>query len=270
MINDKRVAVIVPAYNEEAWIQSVVEDLPSFVDRIVIVDDASSDQTRQCAERASCHCDKVILSQVTNEGVGAAILRGYQWAFQAGDDILAVMAGDGQMDPADLRAVVMPIAQGQADYVKGNRLRHASVHDVMPRNRRLGSYVLSALTSLVIGQVIGDSQCGYTAIARDAFARIHKRNIWPRYGYPNDLLAALALEGARIRDVVVRPVYRGEASGMHVGHVAIITALLGRAALRRSLRSGKSRASRYATTIWQTAKAYRAPHTAVPEQQASP
>lgn len=239
MINNKRIAVIVPAFNEESWIAGVIKTLPLFVDRVVVVDDASEDKTVACANQAQACCEKVILTQRRNEGVGAAILRGYRYAFEHGDDVMAVMAGDGQMDPKDLKAVVEPVAFGRADYVKGNRLRHSEVVAAMPRNRRLGSYVLSTLTSLVIGQVIGDSQCGYTALNRNAYSKLEVGQIWTRYGYPNDLLAALARRGARIQDVVVRPVYRGEASGMHVGHAALITALLARAGLRRWLQQSR-------------------------------
>ena len=237
MIAGQSVAVVVPARDEARWIESVLASMPPLVDLVVVVDDDSNDGTAIRAANASCSCPVVVLRQLTNDGVGVAIVRGYRHAAAHGADILVVMAGDGQMDPADLPALVAPLARGDADYVKGNRLRHPQVWSSMPRERRLGSYVLSLLTSAAIGHVIGDSQCGYTALRTTMFEQLDCSALWPRYGYPNDLLGALALEHARIAEVIVRPVYRGERSGMRPRHAVLIMALIARVAARRGWRT---------------------------------
>ncbi|MSP24194.1 MAG: glycosyltransferase family 2 protein [Myxococcales bacterium] len=233
MLEAQRVFVVVPAYNEAARIREVLVTMPSFVDGIIVVDDASLDATAREAHAASAARLVEIITLPTNGGVGAAIVRGYREALALGADVVAVMAGDGQMDPNDLHAVVAPIVQARADYVKGNRLRHPEVWRSMPTERLLGSLVLSTLTAISIGQPLGDSQCGYTAIARPLLLRLDLSALWPRYGYPNDLLGAVRAAGGRILEVTVRPVYRGEQSGMRVWHAALIVLLIGRVTWRR-------------------------------------
>ncbi len=137
-------------------------------------------------------------------GVGAAIGSGYQRSVELGADVIAVMAGDGQMDPADLRAVLEPVLSGEADYAKGDRFGHPQVGTVMPPARLIGSLIFSWLTSLAAGVRVRDSQCGFTAVSAEILREIDLQRIWPRYGYPNDLIGALALRGRRIRDVTER------------------------------------------------------------------
>jgi hypothetical protein len=147
------------------------------------------------------------------------------------------MAGDAQMDPSDLAAIVEPIAHGHADYVKGNRFAHAQ-RARMPFERRVAGKVLAALTRRATGLAIDDSQCGYTAIASRAIASLPLHDLWPRYGYPNDLLGLLAARRLRVAEVPVRPIYAGEASGVRPWHAAVVAAVIAR-------RYAKTRAARY-------------------------
>jgi hypothetical protein len=146
------------------------------------------------------------------------------------------MAGDGQMDPDDLPAVLDPVVQGRADYAKGNRFLHPDVWRVMPRTRLVGNIVLSLITKLTSGYWrIFDSQCGYTAISRRGLLAVEGgRSMFARYGYPNDVLARLRAVGARVVDVPVRPVYEGQPSGIRLWTVVhpILFVLL-RSMLRR-------------------------------------
>ncbi len=234
-LRDKTVAVVVPAYAEAAHIHGVLRGMPSWVDHIVVVDDASPDTTAQVV--AELALPKVrLLSHSRNLGVGAAIASGYDAALLMGADVIAVMAGDGQMDPEDLLAVVTPVLDGDVDYVKGNRFVHARARD-MPMLRRLGSGALSMWTRRLTGLVISDTQCGFTAIAASAAKSMPLNELWPRYGYPNDLLGMLAARGLRVSDVPVRPVYAGEASGLRAWHPLLI----GWVALRRHLRDRRER-----------------------------
>jgi glycosyltransferase involved in cell wall biosynthesis len=248
VLESARIAVVVPAFNEARWIAETVATMPAFVDHVLVVDDASSDTTSAVARAAGAERVEVI-RHAENRGVGAAIITGYRRARALGADVVAVMAGDGQMDPADLAAVLRPIVDGDADYVKGNRLLHRGVLRTMPPARLVGTAVLAWLTRHAAGlPSLGDSQCGYTAIsaaAIDALERDHELGldaIWPRYGYPNDLLGALARERLRVREVVVRPVYRGEASGLRARHLITIGYLIGRVAYRRLAARGGSSA----------------------------
>jgi hypothetical protein len=150
------------------------------------------------------------------------------------------MAGDAQMDPADLARVARPIVTGAAGYVKGDRFGAREVSRVMPRARLLGGHALSWLTSRAIGLRVRDSQCGYTAIARWACARLDLDALWPRYGYPNDLLAQLAQRSIPLVEVPVRPIYADEVSRLRAWHLAGIARVIARAWIRRAWLSGRS------------------------------
>lgn len=225
-----KIAVIVPAYCEELLIARTVTDLPSCVGEIIVVDDASTDAT---VERAREVTDPRIriLRHDKNTGVGAAIYTGYRAALQGSCEIFVVLAGDNQMDHADLEKVAAPILEGTCDYVKGNRLLHERASD-MPVLRRWGTRSLAWFTSMACGMRIGDSQCGYTAISRRALQSLDLDDLWTGYGYPNDLLVSLAARGLRIAECPVRPVYATEKSGLRVWHLASILGVIGRRALR--------------------------------------
>src|SRR5262249_26960691 len=153
---------------------------------VIVVDDASQDDT---GDRARAAGDCELIRHAVNRGVGGAIATGYRRVLELACDVAVVMAGDGQMDPGDLPGLPDPIANGSADYVKGNRFLHPAVWTEMPPARIVGNVLLSAATRVTSGyHHVFDSQCGYTAIHRDALARIDLDTMWERYGYPNDLL----------------------------------------------------------------------------------
>jgi glycosyltransferase involved in cell wall biosynthesis len=226
---------VVPAKNEALFIAETLSTLPAFVDDVVVIDDGSTDATARLAREA--RPEALVVTLARSGGVGAAIARGYRLAFERGARVVAVMAGDGQMDPSDLERVVMPVVRGSAHYVKGERLSNPNVRRIMPAARRRAGRVLGVLTRMATGiPKITDSQCGYTAIGKEAFDAIDFDALWSGYGYPNDLLSLVALAGLRTVEVPVRPVYRGEASGIRPWHVLVILALLARAGARRFAR----------------------------------
>ena len=218
-----RIAVVIPAYNERGKIADTVATVPDLADDIVVVDDASRDDTSRQAELAALlrrDPGRVeVLRHTANRGVGGAITTGYRRALALGADVAAVMAGDGQMDPEDLPALLDPLADGAADYVKGNRFLHPAIWTTMPASRIFGNFVLSAATRLTSGyRHVFDSQCGYTAIHRRALTAIELDKLFPRYGYPNDLLSHLRVADMRVVDVPVRPIYGPTwRSGIHLG-----------------------------------------------------
>ncbi len=238
MIHGVHVTVIVPAFEEAPRIARVLRGLPPGVDRVVVVDDASRDATSSSAREVG-DPRVAVLRHPRNLGVGAAIVTGYRSALAGGggarDDAFVVMAGDGQMDPADLPALILPIARGEAGYVKGNRFLDPDVGRTMPPARRLGGRVFSWLTARATALPIDDSQCGYTALSRAACEALDLEGLWPRYGYPNDLLGQLAVLGIRVAEVPVRPIYGDEVSKLRPRHLVVIAALVGRAYARRKL-----------------------------------
>jgi hypothetical protein len=156
-----------------------------------------------------------------NSGVGAAIVAGYRAAEKAGMDVVAVMAGDAQMDPADLENVITPVIENKADYVKGNRLFTGEAWKLIPRYRYLGNAFLSLLTKVSSGYWhLADSQTGFTAISAKTIRLLPLEDLYPRYGYPNHILAMLNVYRQRVRDVAVKPVYNiGEVSGIKLSKV---------------------------------------------------
>jgi glycosyltransferase involved in cell wall biosynthesis len=220
MLEGKRVAVVVPAFDEEALVAETLRGIPEAVDRIYVVDDASSDATGERARELADPRVEVIRHE-RNRGVGAAILTGYRRALEEGIDVTCVMAADNQMDPAELSGLVAPVARGEVEYAKANRLVSGEAWTVIPRGRYLGNAVLSLLTKIASGYWhVADSQAGYTAVSREALARLDLDRIYPRYGFPNDMLVHLNVQNARVRDVPSRPIYDvGERSGIRLRSV---------------------------------------------------
>jgi hypothetical protein len=136
-------------------------------------------------------------------------------------DVTCVMAADNQMDPTELRRLAEFVARGEVDYAKANRLVSGEAWRVIPRTRYLGNAGLSLLTKIASGYWhVADSQAGYTALSRDALVRLDLDRLYPRYGFPNDVLVHLNVQNARVRDVPSRPIYDvGEQSGIRLRSV---------------------------------------------------
>jgi glycosyltransferase involved in cell wall biosynthesis len=220
MLEGKRVAVVVPAHDEEGLIGETLAAVPEFVDRVYVVDDGSRDGTAARAQEAGDPRVEVIVHE-QNEGVGAAIITGYRRALAEGIDAVCVMAADGQMDPADLETIAGAVARGEVDYAKANRLFTGQAWDLMPRHRYLGNAVLSMLTKIASGYWhVADSQSGYTAISREMLQQLDLDRIYRRYGFPNDMLVHLNVWNARVRDFPSRPIYgQGERSEIKLRRV---------------------------------------------------
>lgn len=213
MFHGKTVAVVVPAYNEERLLPRALAAVPDWVDTVIVVDDGSRDAT---AAVAAAGRRVRLVRHERNRGVGAAIATGYRLALECSAEIVAVMAGDAQMDGHDLPRLLAPIAAGTADYVKGDRFAHPQAWRLMPRWRFVGGLCLTLLTRATSGyRHLSDSQCGYTAISAAALRCLPLHLLYPRYGYPNDLLGWLNAAGMRVHQVPVRPVYGDEDSGIH-------------------------------------------------------
>jgi glycosyltransferase involved in cell wall biosynthesis len=229
MYRDKTISVVVPAHNEEKLIGNVLKTIPAFVDHIVVVDDASSDRTGEIVKSKQEGDPRITyVRHPENTGVGGAIATGYKWARDKGIDISVVMAGDAQMDPRDLPSLLNPIADGEVDYAKGNRLFTGKAWRVIPKSRYFGNAILSFLTKIASGYWhIADSQSGYGAIALQVLKVIDLEGIYKRYGMPNDLLVKLNIYHFRVRDVPINPIYGiGEKSGLKIYKVVFTLSFL--------------------------------------------
>jgi glycosyltransferase involved in cell wall biosynthesis len=218
MLENKKIAVVIPAYNEELLIERTIGGIPAFIDKIVVADDYSKDKTTGIVSAIlSRQPDRIVLlKHASNQGVGGAIASGYIWCRDNDIDVAVVMAGDAQMDPADLPVLLEPVLNGGYDYTKGNRLFTGDAWNQIPKVRYLGNAAMSLLTKIASGYwQIADSQSGYTAINRKALLAIDWTKMYKRYGQPNDLLVKLNVFNFKVCDVPTRPIYNiGEKSGI--------------------------------------------------------
>lgn len=229
MLNGNRITVLIPAYNEGRQIAGVLGSLPDFVDDIVVVNDASTDDTSGVVGKLAIEDTRIQLIDLPeNRGVGGALTEAYLWARDNGADVAVTMDGDGQMDVNEMRALVEPVMSGRADYSKGNRLVDPASWRHIPRTRLFGNAILSLLTKMASGYWgVADSQSGYTAAGRYALEYIDWTQVYPRYGRPNDVLVLANIAECRVEDVPVRPVYGvGEQSSMKILRVVFAISFL--------------------------------------------
>ncbi|HEX8185205.1 MAG TPA: glycosyltransferase family 2 protein, partial [Blastocatellia bacterium] len=189
MYKGHRVAVVMPIHNERPRIERAISRVPSFVDSIIAVDDASTDGTWGTLSRIT-NSKLIKLRHEKNRGVGAATKTGYRHCLGTEPDLIAVMDGDGQMDGRDLSKLLDRAITG-VDYVKGNRFLHSQSLSSMPAARYAGNLFFSWLTCQAMGHAGSlDAQCGYTVIRMAALRRIALDRLYDRYGFPNEMLFA--------------------------------------------------------------------------------
>jgi len=223
MYRNRRIAVVIPAYNEELLIDETLAYIPNYVDKIYVIDDASTDETLEILKmRAKTNPKLSIIGHEFNKGVGAAIISGYKMALIDEMEIAAVMAGDNQMDPAYLPDFLDPIIDGAADYTKGNRLIAPGYRRGMSKWRFLGNSILTFLTKISSGywQVV-DPQNGYTAISAAALRKLDLDSIYPRYGYCNNILTKMNVNDLRIMNISHPARYGLEKSKIRYGSYII-------------------------------------------------
>jgi len=222
MYKNKTVAAVIPCYNEQKQIIKVLDTMPSYVDHLIVINDASLDNTLSLIKEKMAKGGKIkLINHDKNRGVGGAIASGYKWARDNNYDIAVVMAGDGQMDPEDLPAILDPVASGKVDYSKGNRLFSGKAYKVIPKIRYYGNAILSLLTKIASGYWhIADSQNGYTAINKKTLKLINWDKMYKHFGQPNDLLVKLNIHNIQVKDVHINPVYNvGEKSEIKIHRV---------------------------------------------------
>ena len=226
MYKERRIIAVVPAHNEANHIGRVIETMPQFVDRILVIDDCSEDETSAVAESIG---DRrlVLIRPEENQGLGGAMILGYSKALEMDGDIIVKIDGDGQMSPDHLPALLDAIIEGGYDYAKGNRFLASSSLSVMPRHRLLGNVVLTFLTKLASGYWhVFDPQNGYTAIKRDVLSVLELRSIHRGFFFENDMLVHLNFFGFRVKDVAVPARYGDEQSDLNVFNIGLTFPLL--------------------------------------------
>ena len=219
MFEGQRIAVVVPAYNEERHVAGVLKTMPEIVDHIVVVDDKSTDDTLAVAT-AAADARTVVMHHEVNRGVGGSIVTGHRRALELGADVFVVMAGDGQMDPDHLERLLTPVVERGYGFAKANRFFSRESFAGMPRHRVFGNVVLTFLTKMASGYWnLVDPQNGYTAIAREALERLPLDHLAERYEFENDQLIWLNILDVRATDVPVPARYGAERSSIRLRSV---------------------------------------------------
>jgi glycosyltransferase involved in cell wall biosynthesis len=219
MYKGKSIAVVVPAFNECRLVKRTLDSVPSYVDRLYAVNDASTDATLSIMlEQAERDTRISVINRQTNGGVGASIVLGYKMALKERIDIVAVMAGDGQMDPQFLPDLLDPIIEGKAEYTKGNRLFREDLRGQMTSWRYFGNVVLTYLNKIASGYWdVVDPQNGYTAITRRALSILDLDRIYPRFAFENDMLVKLNIHDVRVLNMPIPARYGEEKSRITYG-----------------------------------------------------
>lgn len=217
--NNAIIAAVVPAFREEKLIAKVITTMPDFVDHIVIVDDHSPDDTSGAAKAVGDPRVTVIRHEV-NQGVGGAIITGHKTAMELGADVNVIMAGDAQMDPAYLPALLDPVTDGGYGFAKANRFYAPESFKGMPGYRVFGNIVLSFMTKFASGYWhLFDPQNGYTAVRREVLEKLPLGNIAKRYSFENDMLIHLNIAQVPAVDVPIPAVYGDEVSSIKLSRV---------------------------------------------------
>ena len=232
MYKGKTVGVVVPAYNEEGLVGEVIDTLPTFVDRVYVVDDCSTDGTWAEITRHAAAANErrepaapltdgghegfvVPIRHERNRGAGGARKTGYARALADGMGVTVFVDADGQMDPTYMSRIIDPVVEGRVAYAKGTRLRDEMSWRGMSTWRLFGNLLLTFLTKVSSGYWgMTDSQNGYTAISYEALSAIEIDDLYEGYGFLNDVLTALNVRSMRIADVPHPARYGTERSGI--------------------------------------------------------
>jgi glycosyltransferase involved in cell wall biosynthesis len=207
-----KIALVIPAYNEEKLIKPTLENVPDIIDRIYVVDDKSPDKQNEVILKCGEKDPRIqLIIHEVNQGPGGAIITGYLESSKDGYDITVVVGGDYQMPLDEVRHFLAPIIEGKVDYTKGNRFLLSKLEDTlqkMPRARLFGNWLITALTKIASGYYkVMDVVDGYTAISKRAIDIINWEKAWKKYGYPMDFLIRINAYGFRVMDIPRTAIY---------------------------------------------------------------
>jgi len=217
-----RVAAIVPCYRVLRHIDAVIDGLRGYVDHVFVVDDACPEGTGAHVAARHDPAWVTVVTHAQNQGVGGAVISGYRRARDDGYEILVKVDGDEQMDPSYIPALIAPIAEGRADYAKGNRFFDPRSLATMPAVRRFGNAGLSFVSKVSSGYWdVMDPTNGFTAIHAAVLRWLPLDRIERRYFFESDLLFRLGCVRAVVADVPMPPRYGDEQSNLRVGRAAL-------------------------------------------------
>ncbi len=216
MVRNFKIVVVIPCYRVKKFIKNVIESIPEFVDEIIVVDD-------ECPEGSGKYIESLNFSNVhvifheRNLGVGGAFLSGCKKALELNADVVVKIDGDGQMDLLYLDALIAPIFDSKADYVKGNRFKMFDLLTNMPKIRLLGNSLLSFFIKGASGYWnISDPTNGYIAMKSDVLKKLDLDKIDKGYYFEIDMLINIYLKDVVVEDVPVPTIYGDEESSLSI------------------------------------------------------
>lgn len=215
MYKHLKIAVVIPAYNEEKLIARTIHELPDFLDYVIAINDGSKDKTLEVLNKLKTTEKKlVVLDNDVNHGIGYSIVRGFQYALKETDAMaIGITAADSQCDPNYMQPMLDEFIENGYDYIKSNRFFHLEALKAMPTYRKIGNIFISLLTKFSTGYyTISDTQNGFGFLSRRALSKVNYDFVADRYDYENTMLVALSIIGARIKDHPVPAIYGDETS----------------------------------------------------------
>jgi len=212
------IAVVIPCYRVEAEIAHVISSLPNYLKHIILVDDASPDNSHKIIQNIAEKDRRITLIRHTkNQGVGGAMVTGFKKALELNADVIVKIDGDGQMDIQLLPDLIIPIIHSQADYTKGNRFRDFQALQKMPIVRRIGNMTLGFLTKAATGYwTIFDPTNGFIAINSIILRKLDLERIDKTFYFETDMLAKLYLLDAFVKDIPMPARYGTETSNLSI------------------------------------------------------
>lgn len=217
MIENNKIAVIIPCFKVRAHIESLIERIPEYVDWILCVDDCCPEQSGLAVKQLQLDRNIKVLFHSTNGGVGAAMKSGLLEAKLLGCDVAVKIDGDNQMNPADIARFVNPIILGLCDYTKGNRFFELDSLLSMPKRRIFGNVCLSFMSKLSSGYWnLFDPTNGFTAIHLSILEYIQIEKVNDRYFYESDMLFRLYNFRCVVKDITIKAHYADEVSNLKI------------------------------------------------------
>src|SRR3989344_606250 len=200
-LKGKKIIVFMPAYNEEKNIGKVIGSIPDFVDKTIVVDDCSPDNTGKIAKEKGA----IVVRHEKNSGSGAGYKTGFKTALKYNPNIVVLIHSDGQHDPADIINVVKPILNGEAEYVLGGRIENMFKN--MSVQRYIGNKILSFMWSLGTGYWLKDALTGFHAISGESLKKLNIDRWANDFLVETNMLEDVVLNDIKIKEVPISCVH---------------------------------------------------------------
>lgn len=220
MVKSRKLSIIIPCYNEKNTIREILAevgavDIGSTKKEIIIVDDGSTDGTREILKNLAANDKSIkLIFQKTNQGKGAALKRGI---LESTGDVVVVQDADLEYDPQDYKRLLYPIERGPADVVYGSRFKGGEPHRMIYYRHQLANKFLTALSDLLTGLNLSDIETGYKMFRGDLVRELAKQLKAKRFGFEPEVTARVAKSGARVYEVGISYYGRSKAEGKKIG-----------------------------------------------------